>query len=122
MVDDALDTIVMRKLQAVLGHQINDLTVWLDKSYGTAMQERIDDAQVEVDRLRQWALSQPDKEIREAYIGWLDNYYQRGLDDARLEMRTHRIQKEHEQYDAENERRRHAVTNYNRDVPEPPRS
>lgn len=121
MKNDALDTIVMRKVTGLLGHRVTDLTVWLNKDYGDRTAHQIQAKQSEVDQLREWAEHLDNNDVKAAYLGWID-FYQRGLDEARVEMRTREIFTRHEQSDAEREQKRREVQEYEMShiVPTPP--
>lgn len=119
---DALDTVVMKKLMARLGPQYNDLKVWLNRDYGDETQRQIQQYQHKVDEIRKWAKGLEDKAVRRAYLGWLDDYYQRGLDDARRELATREMLIGHEKYNRERQQERENVAAYQErfTVPDPP--
>ena len=105
--DDALDMAVYRKLVPQFsefgsyGH-INDLSIWLSGNYDTSYWNPIlDGYQKRIDDIREWTKTVEDPCIRKHYNGWLTYYYQVGIDDARKELKTRSIKREHEKSDEE---------------------
>jgi hypothetical protein len=108
----ALDTLVLRKVMDHLGaFRITAATIWVNGDYGEHAQALVTDSQAKINNLKQWAEALEDKAIRGAYLDWI-NHWQRGLDDAKDELRTRQMQLKHERLNREREAREHAVREY----------
>ena len=121
---EELKSLAYRKLEAVLGPRLTDLSVWLNKDYGEPTRHQIEDYQNRIDRIRSWATELPNSSARSAYLEWLDGYYQRGLNDALREFTTEKLRREHRQHDLDHEARENrirALGDQNA-LPDPPRS
>ena len=84
---ETIDRVIMRRVMAILGYRITDLSIWLSGDYSPSARVRLDIFQAEINKLKDWAKLLDDKTIRKSYLGWLD-YYQRGLDSAYRELIT----------------------------------
>lgn len=101
---------------------VNGVTVWLKGDYGEHTQAIISDSQAKIDKLRRWAKALEDRAVRKAYLWWISDY-QRGVDDARDELRTHRRQREYEKSNRQRESEARVAQEYadNHAIPEPPK-
>jgi len=116
---EALDRKVLHILQAQLRH-INDLQIWLSHDYNLDNWNPIlVEEQAKVDKIRAWAQTLPDRAVRHSYLQWIDYYFQIGLNDARKELQTQKIRKDHQVYDAK--MKSIHLLSLEKQVPEPPR-
>jgi hypothetical protein len=121
---DAADGLALDKLWPLFTDTPNDLTVWMSDDYSKNRWEPVFQAwQEKLDKYRAWAGALQDRCARDAYLHWLD-YYQRQLETARDELRTHAEQNHMQQYDAQLKRERADRDAYQQEVngkfPDPP--
>lgn len=116
---EALDRKVLHVLQARLRH-LGALDIWMSHNYDQNYWVPILDAeQTKIDSIRAWARNQSDRAIRHSYLQWLDYYFEIALRDARKELETQTILRNHRVYDKKQNRIH--VAALEKIVPEPPR-
>jgi len=99
---EVASNIAYRKVSAVLGQfPCNNLSVWLSHNYVEAHWLPIfAEKQSEIDRLRSWAKEIANPTVKRAYSGWI-NWYDRSLEEARVELRTRNTKTEMDLYESE---------------------
>jgi hypothetical protein len=115
---DFVDDAVLNKLYDKVPH-INGTSVWFSNYDPVEWNQRFKEAKERIDELRKWSSKLSDRCVSAAYGHWLD-FYQRGLDEAREELRTQRRRKESVDYDKRERARREAARKQADRVPEPP--
>ena len=114
--DPAIKDAVLDKLSGRF-HEWSAMDVYFDRYKATEGDFQKEQAQI--DRLSQWAEGLPNRCFRNAYLDWMD-YYQRELNGAREELKSHEQQKEMQEYDQRNESEREAERRVGK-IPSPPR-
>lgn len=124
---DSASNLALDKLFPILGMGKipNYLDVWLSHNYDRKYWEpKFDEKRRKLDDLRVWALSIDDRCARASYIKWL-NYYQRELDSARDELKSHAQEKKMNEFDERNAKKREAIEKYQKQIdgafPDPPK-
>ena len=118
---DAADLAV---LDAVYGKipKYNYLDIWMSDNYDEeSWAPRLNTAQAEITRIREWSKQLPNPCVRAGYAHWMD-YYQRELDSAWNELRFQSKRKEHQDYDRKQALKERSVEEYKQKnvVPTPP--
>jgi len=95
---EQIDTKIYRILNSRLRH-ISDLDVWISHNYDSSHWNLVfDREQKKIDEIRAWARTLPYGPERRSYLHWLDYYFEWGLNEARKELKDHKIERENRKH------------------------
>jgi hypothetical protein len=85
---DEVSTLVYKKLNQQLEH-VSDLDIWLSHDYtSTRWTDKLNQIEEKIKFVQEWAKANTKGVVRKEYLQWLTYFYQRGVDDARKELKT----------------------------------
>ena len=119
---DELDTLVLRQVQPILGDTPHNYTVYWSNDYSTDYwYPQFAAWQQKIDNLRTWNQTQKGC-AKKDYEKWI-SYYEHRLNEARNEVQSHTVEKEHADYAAKNAAKNQRVNAYAKScaIPVPPK-
>ena len=111
-----VDALVMHKMLDKVGYPVSAATVY-GSGYAPLDFQGCRDR---IARIREWARTLEDVEVRAAYFKWLD-HYDRGINDAEREMETRSMGNRGQNYIRERQLQWEQMARCDKQIPDPPK-